>query len=126
METTEQTMHLTPPTLAAGETYIGAITTPGEYGSYHLILMPGQINEADWQTAGNWASSQGGELPNRVESALLFATLKAEFDKEAYWTRDEHAAVASYAWFQFFCNGCQYGYLKGIELRARAIRRLPI
>ncbi len=111
--------------LAPGEIYVGTIITPGEYGSYHLILLPGEAESVDWEDAKDWALKQNGELPNRVESALLFATLNSEFKKEWYWTREESASDASFAWYQKFANGYQdYGH-ENDELRARAVRRVP-
>ncbi|BEV15105.1 DUF1566 domain-containing protein [Herbaspirillum sp. DW155] len=109
-----------------GETYIGTIATPGGYGSYQLFLLPGEASDVNWDAAKKWASDQGGELPNRVESALLFATAKEQFQDEWYWTREQHAAYSDYAWFQSFYYGTQYDYTTSYEGRARAVRRLFI
>lgn len=48
------------------------------------------------------------------------------FESEWYWTSTQHAADADCAWCQFFGDGYQDGGLKGIGLRARAVRRLAI
>jgi hypothetical protein len=48
------------------------------------------------------------------------------FDEAWYWSSTQHASVSDYAWCQDFTNGYQSYYLKGYELRARAVRRLPI
>ena len=112
--------------LAAGESYVGTITTPWQYGGYHLVLLPGQVDGKNWADATTWAESIGGELPNRIESALLFATLKDQFDDAWYWTREEHASDSGYAWLQDFDNGGQGNDHKDCKFRARAVRRLEI
>ena len=114
-----------PFTLAEGETYVGLIGSPdGE--AYHLILLPGDNDDANWQTQMDWAKSIGGDLPNLVELALLFAHNADKFNKEWYWSNEVHSAVPAYAWYQTFLDGNQYDNLKSNELRARAVRRLPI
>ncbi len=108
--------------LNPGETYVGTITTPGEYGSYHLILLPGALEPGNWSKALEWAEAQGGELPNRVEGALLFATQKDGFEAEWYWTREQYSDAS--AWVQSFLYGRQSYYRKLSHSRARAVRRL--
>lgn len=74
-----------------------------------------------------WAGEQGGELPNRVECALLFATLKSEFEEKWYWTRETHASDSASAWCQYFDHGSQLNAHKdSIPCPARAVRRLPV
>ena len=73
-----------------------------------------------------WADSIGGDLPNRFDSALLFATLKDQFDAAWYWTRDEHILGSEFAWGQDFSIGGQYYEHKSRNLSARAVRRLNI
>lgn len=111
--------------LNPGETYVGTIIAPGEYGGYHLVLMPDSCESITWQKAMEWADELGGELPNRVEGALLFATQKAEFEEAWYWMRDEHQNN-EYAWVQDFLNGGQGNYRKIHGHRARAVRRLVL
>lgn len=111
--------------LNPGETYVGTIIAPGEYGGYHLVLMPDSCESITWQKAMEWADELGGELPNRVEGALLFATQKAEFEEAWYWTRDEHQNN-EYAWVQDFDGGSQSYDLKDDHYRARAVRRLVL
>lgn len=48
------------------------------------------------------------------------------FDGAWYWTSTQHAAYAYCAWCQHFGNGNQRDDRKVSELRARAVRRLPI
>lgn len=114
------------PELAEGERYIGAIISADGSRSHHIILLPGEAEAKNWQDATDWAASIGGELPDRVEGALLFATAQGEFKPDWYWTRETHSADPAFAWCQDFCNGYQTNDPKDDELRARAVRRLPI
>lgn len=113
------------PQLAAGETYVATLFDAQEGKGYHLILLPGDNNPADWKTQVAWAQSVGGELPTRVEHSLLFAKFKLLFQEEAYWSGTEHTDDG-WAWSQGFSSGYQCYYRKLIQLRARAVRRLPI
>ena len=113
------------PALNAGETYLGAIISADGTHSHHTILLPGYHDDATWQDAMDWAKSIGGDLPNRVEQALLFATLKDQFQKDWYWSNTLHASGASSAWIQSFSGGDQsISHILG-QCRARAVRRLP-
>jgi len=112
--------------LAPGEVYAGMIITPWQYHSYHLILLPGQVEGKNWADAKIWAESIGGELPNRVESALLFTKLKGQFDAAWYWIGEEYTSNSEYAWSQSFSYGRQADDYKLSKLRARAVRRLVI
>ena len=112
--------------LAIGEKYIGTIISADGTRSHHIILLPGAVSEKTWNDAKEWAESVGGELPDRVEGALLFATAKDEFEEDWYWTREAHASGSGYAWGQNFYGGRQDGYAINGELRARAVRRLSI
>lgn len=114
------------PELNEGEIYVGAIISADGSKNHHIILLPGESEEAEWTTAIEWAASIGGELPDRCESALLFATMKDSFKPEWYWLREQHATYSSIAWCQNFVNGGQNNITKTYELRARAVRRLPI
>ena len=114
------------PELNPGEKFAGTIITPDGKYRHHLILLPQEAEENNWQAQMDWASSLGGDLPDRVESALLFATLRDEFKPDWYWTKDEPASDADWAWMQNFSYGNQYYGLKGSFTRARAVRRLII
>lgn len=113
------------PALAEGEIHIGTLISADGQRCEHLILLPGDF-EGTWKESIAWAESIGGQLPDRVEGALLFAHAKEEFKPEAYWTREQHAAHSDCAWFQCFLNGYQYDSLTDDRLRARAVRRSPI
>ena len=90
----------------------------------HLVLLPGEAVDVDWEAAGAFAASVGGELPTRAEQALLYANLKDQFEPRWYWSGTQ--AGPSTAWYQHFDNGNQYYVHRSYEGRARAVRRLPI
>lgn len=117
------------PALKPGEKFIGVILSADGSRRHALILLPGEIEEATWKRATEWAAKQGGKLPDRLEGALLFATLKNEFKPEWYWTRERHAGYADSAdsaWCQAFLDGGQDGLRKDFLLRARAVYRVPV
>lgn len=113
---------ITPPTLAEGERYIGAITT-ADGVTTQIILLPGSTRNT-WNKSIAWAASIGGDLPSRVEQALLFATAKEEFEPECYWSNT--STESGWAWYHLFDDGYQDTIRKSIELRARAVRKLII
>jgi hypothetical protein len=120
------TCTVTAPPLNPGELWVGVIISANGTKRHHIILLPGAIQDSTWQKSMDWAASIGGDLPNRCESALLFATLKEEFQPEWYWTNEQYAAGSGYAWNQSFGNGYQYDHGKSFEGRARAVRRILI
>lgn len=112
------------PTLNEGERYIGA--TVDVVGTLtHIILLPGSTKDT-WKKSIAWAESLGGDLPTRVEQAMLNATAKDAFEENWYWSNETHNSDAGYAWCQYFDYGSQYSTPKDYELRARAVRRLII
>lgn len=111
-------------TLASGEIYAGLILDAVGQPRHHLILLPGDAEDLEWEEAKAWAIEAGGELPTRQEQALLYANCKAYFQPTWYWSSEAHDSDGSYAWFQLFNDGSQYGYRKDDPLRARAVRRL--
>jgi len=115
----------TTPTLADGETYVGAIVKADGTG-HRIVLLPGDNNAASWQAQMEWAKSIGGNLPSRIEQAMLFAYHHDAFKPTWYWSNEQRAAYSDYAWYQNFLNGLQiYDSTYG-KLRARAVRRVPI
>lgn len=114
------------PPLNAGETYIGAIgNKAGEV--YHVILLPGDNDDSDWQAAMDWAKSIGGDLPTRIEQAMLFDGFRDLFKKDLYWSNATVDDYDAYAWYQNFDYGTQSLSRKSTSYcRARAVRRLPI
>ena len=114
------------PVLKKGERYVGVIISADGTMRHHIILLPGEVENGTWKDSMAWAESIGGELFDRCEGALLFATLKDEFKAEWYWTREQYASDGAYAWTQGFGTGCQGTSRKDRQLRARAVRRLVI
>lgn len=122
--TTKQ-LTITLPELAAGERYLcGVIDENGAVT--HTVLLPGDADPAPWEAQMAWAKSIGGDLPNRIEQAMLFASFKDQFKQEAYWSNQQHASDSGYAWCQSFDGGLQIISVKDNGLRARAVRRLVI
>jgi hypothetical protein len=110
--------------LRAGERYAGVILNDDGTPAHHLVLLPGEAEDINWQDAMAWASNAGGELPTRREQSLLFANLGREFKAAWYWSAESHANDGSCAWHQYFNNGNQYYYHKSYEGRCRAVRRI--
>jgi hypothetical protein len=117
--------HLTIPETAEVETYIGCIGDAAG-NLHHVILLPGDNEAANHEAQLEWAKSIGGDLPNRIEQAMLWANHRAQFKRNWYWSNEIHHSESSWAWCQTFYGGIQYGYDRNFELRARAVRRLPI
>ncbi len=116
---------ITLPPLADGETYIGAIGDQ-QGNLHHVILLPGDNDDADWQTQMDWAKSIGGDLPSKTELAMLWTSSRNDFQDDWYWSNQPHESDPAYAWCQYFGYGTQLYDHKLNELRARAVRRLPI
>lgn len=113
------------PPLNDGEIHIAALTDAnGEL--YHLILLPGDNDDATHAAQIEWAKSICGDLPIRVEQALLWERARDQFKKDWYWSNETHHSESGWAWYQYFGSGTQDGYGKGSMMRARAVRRLPI
>jgi len=113
------------PELNDGETYAGAIVNPDGTG-HHIVIMPGDHDEANWADSMEWAKSICGDLPDRVEQALFFKHLPDQFRKDWYWSNSQHAADSDCAWYQLFGSGFQSISHESYELRARAVRRVAI
>ncbi|AJY38741.1 DUF1566 domain-containing protein [Burkholderia humptydooensis] len=117
----------TVPELAEGEIYVGVVAnTAGQL--HHVILLPGDNDDASWQAQMDWAKSIGGDLPTRIEHLFLLANHRDQFEPDAYWSNepDTDPSYSGWAWYQYFTNGLQDGYHQSLELRARAVRRLSI
>ena len=110
--------------LKKGEQFAGIVH---ENDTWHLVvLLPGELKKGTWKAAQDWAKKQGGELPTRREQSLLFANLRDMFERDWYWSGEQYASDAGYAWYQYFGNGDQYRWYTHYELRSRAVRRLPL
>ena len=94
------------PPLNEGEIYIGLIgDAKGE--AYHLVLLPGDNDDATHQAQLDWAKSIGGDLPNRIEQSMLWANHRDQFKKDWYWSNETHHTESSWAWVQRFGSGYQ-------------------
>jgi hypothetical protein len=110
--------------LKEGEAYAGLILGKNGDPDYHLILLADEVSDVSWPTAREWAASQGGELPNRRELALLFANRREAFDRAWYWSSEHHETRAQLVWGQNFSSGIQTVYGRPFRGHARAIRRV--
>ena len=111
--------------LQHGERYGGLLFDANGLASHHVILLPGEADDINWDAAKEWATKAGGELPTRQEQALLFANLKSEFKPNWYWSGEAHESDSSCAWVQGFSIGTQGSSRKSYAGRARAVRRFP-
>ena len=118
-------MKLNIPELADGEIYIGAIGDAAG-NLHHVILLPGDNDDATHEYQLEWAKSIGGDLPTRIEQAMLLANHSDQFKKDWYWSNEINDTDSGWAWFQTFTSGNQIFSSRHGELRARAVRRLPI
>jgi len=92
----------------------------------HVILLPGDSDDASWDEQMAHAKSIGGDLPDRAELALLYKYLPEQFKKEWYWSNTQHSDDSVFAWYQSFDNGLQVSSRKNDQLRARFVRRSVI
>lgn len=113
------------PPLAEGEIYVGCIGDAAG-NLHHVILLPGDNDDATHEAQIEWAKSIGGDLPNRIEQAMLWANHRDQFKKDWYWSNEQHHTASGWAWYQHFDHGSQSNYGRYTELRARSVRRLPI
>jgi hypothetical protein len=114
-----------------GGVYAGIMRGREGEPDYHLIV--GQsIDKTIWEKAKSAAASMEAEghrdftLPFRAEQALQFANVPEMFEKEWYWSCEQRAEDADYAWGQYFGYGGQGCNHKYNEFRSRAVRRLII
>jgi hypothetical protein len=108
-----------------GEHYAGAVLNEDGTLKHHLVLMaPKPDDTMTWQAARSWAASVGGDLPNRQESALLYANCKPHIEGVWHWTSDVYEPNESYAWVQHFGYGYQLYVRKDYDYAARAVRRV--
>ncbi len=113
------------PPLNDGEIYVGCIGDAS--GNMHdCILLPGDSDDGNWERQMAWARSIGGDLPNRVEQAILWANFRDHFQGCPYWSNEQHHFNSGSAWVQVFDNGGQISFHKYDELRARAVRRVSV
>jgi hypothetical protein len=115
-----------------GGIYAGIVRGDAGQPDYDLIVADAARENINWNDAMKWAGVldvsglHDFALPLRKEQAILFGNVPELFAKEWYWSREEHASTSDCAWCQYFDYGHQHYYLKSIELRARAVRRVAI
>ena len=68
------------PPLAEGEIYVGSIGD-AQGNLHHVILLPGDNDDATWSAQMAWAESIGGDLPTRIELAMLWANRRDQFPR---------------------------------------------
>ena len=118
-------MNINLPELAEGETYVGCIGDA--LGNlHHVIMLPGDNDDATWAAHMEWAKSIGGDLPNRIEQAMLFANHLDQFKNDWYWSNEINHVEFGWAWYQYFRSGNQQNYHRSSALRARAVRRVMV
>lgn len=106
------------PQLNPGEVYVGRIND--EY----VILLPGDSDNANHEAQREWAKSIGGDLPTRIEQAMLWDRYRDQFENDWYWSCEYNEAGS--AWVQNFLDGGQGYSYSGIKSRARAVRRVKV
>lgn len=98
----------------------------------YLVITGPAIDATTWEKAKAAAAAlevdghKDFTLPFRTEQSLQFANVPELFEKEWYWSCEQHAAHSDSAWCQDFSNGVQYYWVKDYFSRARAVRRLII
>ena len=117
---------------ALGGIYAGVARGRDGAPDYHLIVLDEHNGETSRKEAMSWGQQFEDQrdpiagLPLRSEQALMFANVPELFQKTWYWSREQYAGHAGYAWYQLFGTGNQGYSGKSAELRARAVRRFPI
>jgi hypothetical protein len=116
---------------AIGEELAGGIfagVARGEDGKpdHYLVVLAEAPDTLKWADAMAWAGTVGDGLPTRRELALCYANVPDLFQSAWYWSGTQYAGYEAFAWSQTFHDGNQYYDRKGDELRARAVRRLPL
>lgn len=114
------------PSMKPGEGYAGVLVDKDGRTTAHLVEIAVRAEEGTHEAQTAWAKSAGGELPDRQESALLYANRKHAHQSRYYWTRETVAGTAEFAWVQYFGDGDQAHDLKGRKYLACAVRRVPI
>jgi hypothetical protein len=94
---------------------------------HHLVLLDVKPEKAlTWSDAKTRAEQLGAALPTRFDQLVLFKNLKREFAEAWYWSGDEYAGDADYAWGTDFGDGGQTFTRKSGKYLARSVRRVPI
>jgi len=89
-----------------GGIYAG--TLRGENGApdYHLIVHGEDRDDINYNDAMAWAQQLATvehldwSLPRRAEQAVMYGNVPELFEKVCYWSREQYAGEAGYAWSQ--------------------------
>lgn len=104
------------------ETYIGFYSDK-DGARVDFWLLDGDNDDATHEAQLEWAKSIGGDLPNRIEQAMLWANHRDQLKNDWYWSNETHHAESGWVWCQYFSTGDQSYLDRTSELRARAVRR---
>lgn len=105
------------------ETYVGFYSDK-EGNRVDFWLLDGDNDDATHEAKIEWAKSIGGDLPNRIEQAMLWANHRDQFKKDWYWSNEINHTESDSAWGQGFDDGYQNDGYRINDLRARAVRRV--
>ena len=110
----------------AGGIVMGVMAGENEAPDYLLLDLGVEPDkDVNWKEALDWAKSVGGELPTRREQAQLFSNRRnGQYQSRWYWSCEAHADEPTWAWYQGFYDGHQYGSHEASHGRARAVRRV--
>ena len=108
-----------------GEIYGGCYSLDGKT-LIHFFLLPGDNDDDTYEAQMEWAKSIGGDLPNRIEQAMLWANHHDQFKQDWYWSNEIHHSESRWAWYQRFGSGLQTSSKRNNKLRARAVRRVGV
>ncbi len=113
------------PELNEGELLIGGfVDTDGK--GYWCVLLAGDYERDPWQHQMAKAALVRADLLTRAELLTMYEKFPEQFQKTWYWSNTTDPDGDQWAWIQFFHNGDQSNDSKRSELRARAVRRIPM
>ncbi|MFN3766799.1 MAG: DUF1566 domain-containing protein [Ectopseudomonas guguanensis] len=106
-----------------GESEPGAESEWDGQANTNALLNSGRSQPAAEYAAGlTIEEHRDFYLPSRRELRLCWVNVPEQFAKEWYWSSTQCSPDG--AWCQIFDDGYQVNVLKGLELRARAVRRV--
>ncbi len=112
--------------------YAGIAPAEGDMPQAHLVLWvetpkTRQNYEASVALAKAVNPETDSHLPTRTESALLYATLRDQIEKDGwYWTSTYYDDDKDAAFVQYFINGGQFNGVLYYEVRALAVSRFAL
>jgi len=115
-----------------GAIYAGIAPAEGDMPQAHLVLWvetpkTRQNYEASIELAKAVNPGTDSHLPTRTESALLYATLRDQIEKDSwYWTSTYYDDDKDAAFVQGFTFGGQCYTILGNEGRALAVSRFAL